>query len=543
MITGLDDPAALDPGRVGAKAAALAAARHSGLPVLPGFVVETSSSRRHMEIGSTALAGRGSGGARLVVTAEPVSAADRLVAAGEELGPSLVVRSSTPLDDHGTWAGAFTSYLGVAPEQLPRAVAGCWASAFSVDALERQAHAGVEPGAVPMAVLVQPGIEPVVGGVAEIAPEGTVRVMAVPGSPATLLQGWERGVGATHRSDQEWDGSEAIDLVGLAILDEIEAVLVAADRLGFDRCEWGVAGSLCVFQLGKAAQPIVRKRSTPLSTPAGLVPLVQAVMTFPGVLGSQLVHPWALAGLPPWQQVSRSGGGDAVAEALELSGALISQVWGQPSAEALGNARSLLDRLRGPRPDEELETILRMQAPDPELVSRLLSIVATLGESLVARGILSTEGAVWHLSTDEVRSALNGEPVNVSGRLGVGAWEPLAAAVILDHGSRAQGIPAAAGVGAGLSHHHAGEDPGRPPPRAVVTAATAVPGLSQLIWDAAGLVTDAGSPAAHVFESARSLGVPAVCGVDLIEETDRLIAVDGHSGVVATLPVAGQSIP
>jgi phosphoenolpyruvate-protein kinase (PTS system EI component) len=65
-----------------------------------------------------------------------------------------------------------------------------------------------------------------------------------------------------------------------------------------------------------------------------------------------------------------------------------------------------------------------------------------------------------------------------------------------------------------------------------------VPHLSQLIWDAAGLVTDGGSAAAHVFESARSLGVPAVCGVDPGGDLDQIVAVDGYSGVVATLPLS-----
>jgi pyruvate,water dikinase len=71
----------------------------------------------------------------------------------------------------------------------------------------------------------------------------------------------------------------------------------------------------------------------------------------------------------------------------------------------------------------------------------------------------------------------------------------------------------------------------------VVTAPQAQPHLSQLIWEAAGLVTDLGSPMAHVFETARSLGVPAVCGVDLGPEAGEIVAVDGYSGVVAVVPV------
>lgn len=112
--------------------------------------------------------------------------------------------------------------------------------------------------------------------------------------------------------------------------------------------------------------------------------------------------------------------------------------------------------------------------------------------------------------------------------------------MILDHGHVLQGIPAAPGAGAGVRHHvtRTGED--RPSHRAVVTAGHALPSLSQLVWDAAGLVTHAGSPAAHVFETARSLGVPAVCGVDLGDGEDLIVAVDGHTGMVSTLPLISE---
>ena len=72
-----------------------------------------------------------------------------------------------------------------------------------------------------------------------------------------------------------------------------------------------------------------------------------------------------------------------------------------------------------------------------------------------------------------------------------------------------------------------------------------VPHLSPLLWDAAGLVTAGGSPAAHLFESARALGLPAVCGVDLqellgmspAEATGQVaIVVDGTEGSVAAVP-------
>jgi hypothetical protein len=412
LILGLDDPAAVDPKRVGAKAAALARARQGGLPVLPGFVVEVSASTRHIELGSSLLDRRGSGGARLAVISEPVPDSVRIEATGRELSGSLAVRSSSPLETDGTWAGAFTSYIGITPEELPKAVAGCWASAFTVDALERQLRAGIERGSVRMAVLVQPAIDPLVSGVAEISSEGVLGVEAVAGSPAPLLQGWERGRAATRAPGEGWKGAEALGLVGRSLLDEIGAALGEAwQRFGFSRCEWGVTDSLWMLQLGRPVRAGSARPSAPTTTSAALIPLVK-----------------------------------------------------------------------------------------------------TLQEELPVEGRIR-------------------------------AWEPLLAAAVLDHGVRHQGIAAAAGVGVGLRHHVDGRGSQTPRLRAVVTAPLALPNLSQLIWNSAGLVTDRGSPAAHVFESARSLGIPAVCGVDLGSEADQIVAVDGYSGVVAVLPLGPQLIP
>ncbi|HEX9762101.1 MAG TPA: hypothetical protein VGA97_03280, partial [Acidimicrobiia bacterium] len=101
MITGLDEPSANDLKRVGAKAAALAMARQGGVPILPGFVVETSVSLSHMGMGASALSQRGSGGARLAVSSVPTPAAAQIEAAGRALSTTLAVRSSSPLESDG----------------------------------------------------------------------------------------------------------------------------------------------------------------------------------------------------------------------------------------------------------------------------------------------------------------------------------------------------------------------------------------------------------------------------------------------------------
>jgi phosphoenolpyruvate-protein kinase (PTS system EI component) len=60
-----------------------------------------------------------------------------------------------------------------------------------------------------------------------------------------------------------------------------------------------------------------------------------------------------------------------------------------------------------------------------------------------------------------------------------------------------------------------------------------------LLWDAAGLVTATGSPSAHLYESARALGIPAVSGVE-VPVGDRIVAIDGNTGLVASLALNGD---
>lgn len=365
---------------------------------------------------------RGSGGARLAVMAEPVPRSAHLVATGAQLGGSLVARSSSPLEGGGELAGAFATYIDITPEELPKAVVGCWASAFSVDALGRQRVAGVEPGSMAMAVLVQPAIAPTRGGVAELDHEGGLVVHAVAGSPGPLLQGWEKGVVARRRAGEGWVSEQASHLIGAEVLDELGSALeLAAKRIGVNRCEWGFADRLWLLQLSTVSRPAPTATRTRRPVPGELIPMVRALLAAPGVLG----------------------------------------------AETMGLSR----------------------------------------------------------------------------RLGVRSWEPWIAAVAFDHGTVSHGTPAAAGVGAGVRHHADPATGATPPRRAVITADLPLSQLSQHIWDAAGLVTATGSPAAHVFEAARSLRLPAVCGVQIPRDGDLIIAVDGYSGTVATLPLESQSSP
>ncbi len=68
------------------------------------------------------------------------------------------------------------------------------------------------------------------------------------------------------------------------------------------------------------------------------------------------------------------------------------------------------------------------------------------------------------------------------------------------------------------------------------------PHLAPLLWDASALITTGGGPAAHLFESARAINIPAVCAIHLDQALGtslrranhhKSLAVDGEIGWVA----------
>ncbi len=506
MIVDLDHEASLDPARSGAKASWLARALQAGLPVLPGLVVEAATSRHHMEIGAAAIAKRGSGGARLTMMSEPVPMAAELVTAADSLGDRLVARSSTLLEASGQWAGAFTSYVDIAPDELPKAVAGCWASAFTVSSLEQQAAAGVAPGSIPMAVLIQTSLDPVAGGTARLLADGSILVDGIEGSPAPMLQGWRSG----HRAEGSaagWEGDDLIELIGTDVLDEISATLGGAHRATLaNRCEWALTDRVWLLQLGVEQTPTAKPAPRAVVDDRRSIGVARVAARAPGRLGEEMVIPWALAGLPSQVDIEPRALPDD--EVAALRDRLVSQVWQGPPEEAASAAEECMSGLLGPEPARWLDRVAALPHPDPNDAGRLLS----------------------HF--DAVQA-----PSHAS-RVGLGRWEPFVASVTMTFGTRVQGTPAAPGLGAGTRADvgAGGSDEFRP--RRVVTAPQPVPGLAPLLWDASALVTETGGPAAHLFESARALAIPAVCGVRL-PPGDLIVAVDGDNGIVSTIPSNG----
>jgi rifampicin phosphotransferase len=166
-VFGLDDPATTDPVVAGTKGAALALARRAGIHALDGFVISTEAAAVWRDAGEL-----------------PASLLDDLHQGWVGLTadhPSVIVRSSSPLEDSSTssMAGQFRSVLDVASwEEL-------------LEAVPKVIDSG---NGAPMAVLVQPFLQPACGGVLFGADPVTGRrdrlvVATVPGGPDKLVSG------------------------------------------------------------------------------------------------------------------------------------------------------------------------------------------------------------------------------------------------------------------------------------------------------------------------------------------------------------------
>lgn len=266
-----------------------------------------------------------------------------------------------------------------------------------------------------------------------------------------------------------------------------------------------------------------------------LVEVVRTVVQAPGSLGEEFVLPWAMAGLGHVEMTETSLGSDSLRLVTRLCRELTEDVWGQPWQAARLAATRLMTDLRGGGIERTLKTLQDLGRADPHRAGLLLGTLKALRLEMVERGMVADETEAWHLGPDEIEAALEGRRRTVPNRLGMGQWEPLVAHVVLSAGTRFRGTPASPGVGAGRRVDTAGPASRSGTRRAVITAGQPLPVLASLLWDASGVVTARGSPAAHLFEAARALRVPAVCGVDIGEAGAGIVAVDGDSGDVATM--------
>ncbi|MCC5885463.1 MAG: hypothetical protein JJT88_03405 [Gammaproteobacteria bacterium] len=212
-IIGLDDAQAQDPRHCGGKGANLARLRAAGLPVPPGFVVSAAAHARFLSavtdpgglpvaVGADQLEAfcveRRS---RLLSTALPadlareIADAWRVLSAGRGEDFRCAVRSSATAEDgaDASFAGQHDTYYFVDGSTLADHIRACWASLWTVQALQYRTTHGVADETVAMAVVVQELIAADVSGVAFTANPVTTTddlvVEATWGLGAALLDG------------------------------------------------------------------------------------------------------------------------------------------------------------------------------------------------------------------------------------------------------------------------------------------------------------------------------------------------------------------
>jgi phosphohistidine swiveling domain-containing protein len=361
-VVALHEREAADPALTGAKAAALAKATLAGLPVLPGMVLTTAATRS--------------------------LAKDDLhrtwAQMSQEGHRSLVVRSSSIAEDGATssMAGQFTSVLDVRE----------WDS--FVDAV----HEVVESGGDGMAVLVQPFLDPVYGGVlfgADPVSGGRDRVVvaAVHGGPHRLVHGQvsgDRWTLTAHGRVVSHDGGPDEVALGYRPRRELAGLARRAAALlgGPQDIEWAFDRARKLWLL----------QSRPITV---LAPTADGPVYGPGPVAE--TFPEALAPLEEdlWLDPLRV----ALVEALSLTGAasrrtlrerpLVISVGGRVAADltALGEvkpARPFLAKLDPRPPARRLVAAWR--------VGRLRAALPSLARDLVG-GIDTRLAEVPHVST------------------------------------------------------------------------------------------------------------------------------------------------
>lgn len=266
----LDDSGAVDAVAVGTKAANLAKARRAGLPALPGFVIP----------------------AAVVASLDTTTALPPAVLhAYRELSDrgtrAVVVRSSSSSEDTdaSSHAGQFTSVVGV-----------MGARAF-VDAVGDVAGSA---NGEPMAVLVQPHLDPAVSGVAfgvdPVSGRADRRVVAaVQGGPQALVSGAVAGDryeltprGRTVTAVHDDGGTDLGRQERRAVVRLASAA--AATFGGPQDVEWAITGDGEVVLL--QSRPVTARTSPPVGPRYGQGPLAE---TFPAPLSRLEQDLW----LPP----------------------------------------------------------------------------------------------------------------------------------------------------------------------------------------------------------------------------------------------------
>ncbi len=540
-LVSLEDPRARDEGTAGAKAAGLARARAAGLPVLPGWVLPSGEAGDAAAAGSAALARSGPAAACLAVAGLRLDAdlLAELARATDELGGSVIVRSSTSFDDDARWSGAFATYHEVTEKDLAAAVLGCWASAFTRDVVARADRMGTLPESAGIAVLVQPWVAFETGGTASRRPDGSTVVALAPCGPAGLAGGGASGGRLEVSADGVVAGVADAGRAEMAVRVAALAAAVARET-GHQTIEWGAAADgPVVLQTRPAGIEAARSARRPSAgvPDAAAETLARAASRFPAPLGEAFVLAWSGSSEIPVVPAIEVDDPRAVhAELLELARRLTAQAWSFSGApiEPRAAARRAADAVRsvlGDGTGRGLEQLASLRPVDRADARRLLGLLGGMADAFVRDGRLPHRDLIWRISPEELdRAVWSDVPPPI--RLGPDRWEPFVRRVIEGAGREVRGSAASPGGGAGrLVVGRAGSPSWVP--RRVLALTDPVPHAAPLLWGAAGVVSVRGGLGAHLFEVARSLGVPAVAGVDLTGVAPgTLVTVDGDEGSV-----------
>ena len=290
FIVALDDREALDPALTGGKAAALARGRVAGLASLPGVVLTTAFSDA-IDAGAD--------------VATHFAVREAFQRAGGD-AKALVARSSSVVEDMATssMAGQFESVIGIRGfDAFVAAVAAVLDSRERAGATEH-----------PIAVLVQPLIEPAYGGVMFGVDPVTGRsdrrvVSAVRGGPEPLVSGEVNGsryvLDASNAKVVEFslDDGPSLEAADLRRLVELSGT-VASVFGGPQDVEWAIATDRQLWLL--QSRPVTTEiRGVPRGPIYGPGPVAE---TFPSPLTELERDLW----VPPLRE--------AVREAVVLAG-------------------------------------------------------------------------------------------------------------------------------------------------------------------------------------------------------------------------------
>ncbi len=288
LVVDLDDPRAAHAALVGGKAAALSRARAAGLATVPGVVLTTRLS-------DAVDAGR---------PVEALLDADVRAAIGALGGGPLAVRSSSVVEDaaESSAAGQFASVLDV------RGASSLDAAVAEVVGSRRRAGAEDEP----IAVLVQPMVEPhragVAFGVDPVSGRSDRRVVtAVAGSPDALVSGdvegsrWELDAEGRVLTAEVRDGATVDRRLLRLLVELLDRVAEVFD--GPQDVEWA-----------QVDERLLLLQSRPVTTPVRGVP--DGPVYGPGPVAETFPDPLAPLEQDLWVPPLR----EAVREAIRITG-------------------------------------------------------------------------------------------------------------------------------------------------------------------------------------------------------------------------------